>query len=46
MGALSQLTQIIGKEGVTAQIQSSTPIASGIDAHLELRDAAAAKAHR
>jgi type II secretion system protein L len=46
MGALSQLTQIIGKEGVAAQIQSSTPIADGIDAHLELRDAAAAKAHR
>ncbi|HEX3848678.1 MAG TPA: type II secretion system protein GspL [Steroidobacteraceae bacterium] len=46
MGALSQLTQIIGKEGVNAQIQSSTPVANGIDAHIELRDASAAKAQR
>ena len=45
MGALSQLTQLIGKQGVTAEIQSSTPSAAGVEAHLQLRDAAA-RAHR
>jgi general secretion pathway protein L len=45
LAALSQLSQAIGKQGVAADIQSSTPVAGGVEAHLQLRSAAA-KAHR
>jgi general secretion pathway protein L len=45
LAALSQLSQVIGKQGVTAEIQSSTPVASGVEAHLQLRTQSA-KAHR
>jgi general secretion pathway protein L len=45
LATLSQLSQVIGKQGVTAEIQSSTPVAGGVEAHLQLRSAAA-KAHR
>jgi hypothetical protein len=38
LAALSQLSQFIGKQGMTAEIQSSTPIASGVEAHLQLRN--------
>jgi general secretion pathway protein L len=38
LGALSQLTQFAGKEGLTADIQSSNPVASGIEAHLHIRN--------
>jgi general secretion pathway protein L len=43
--ALSQLTQSVGKEGLAAEIQSSNPVASGVEAHLHIRDQRAA-AHR
>ena len=38
LAALSQVSQFIGKQGMTAEIQSSTPIASGVEAHLQLRN--------
>jgi hypothetical protein len=37
LAALSQLSQLIGKQGMTAEIQSSTPVASGVEAHIQLR---------
>ena len=45
LAALSQLSQLIGKQGMTAEIQSSTPVAGGVEAHVQLRSQAA-KAHR
>ena len=44
LAALSQLSQLIGKQGMTAEIQSSTPVASGVEAHLQLRTQAS-RAH-
>jgi general secretion pathway protein L len=35
--ALAQLSQRVGRGGLSAEIQSSTPIAGGVEAHLELR---------
>jgi len=43
--ALSQLSQQVGKQGLTADIQSSQPVEGGIDAHLQVRTAGA-KGHR
>ena len=37
LAALSQLTQLIGKQGMTAEIQSSTPITGGVEAHIQVR---------
>jgi general secretion pathway protein L len=37
LAALSPLTQFIDKQGMTAEIQSSTPVAAGVDAHMQLR---------
>ncbi|HEY2677254.1 MAG TPA: type II secretion system protein GspL [Steroidobacteraceae bacterium] len=37
LAALSQLSQLIAKDGLTAEIQSSNPIAAGVEAHLHLR---------
>jgi general secretion pathway protein L len=37
LAALSQLTQFVGKEGLTAEIQSSNPVAAGVEAHLHVR---------
>jgi general secretion pathway protein L len=37
LAALSQLSQFIGSKGMTAEIQSSTPIAGGVEAHVRLR---------
>jgi general secretion pathway protein L len=37
LAALSQLTQFAGKEGLTADIQSSNPVASGVEAHVHVR---------
>ncbi len=37
LAAISQLTQYAGKQGVTAEIQSSNPVAAGVEAHLHLR---------
>jgi general secretion pathway protein L len=45
LAALSQLTQLIGKQGMTAEIQSSTPVANGVEAHIRIRSHAA-PAHR
>jgi general secretion pathway protein L len=45
LAALSQLSQLIGKQGMTAEIQSSTPVASGVEAHMQLRSQTA-RAHR
>ncbi len=37
LAALSQLTQLVGKDGFTAEIQSSNPVAGGVEAHLHIR---------
>jgi general secretion pathway protein L len=37
LAALSQLSQLIGKQGMAAEIQSSTPVAEGVEAHIQLR---------
>jgi general secretion pathway protein L len=38
LAALSELTQFVGKEGLAAEIQSSNPVATGVEAHLHIRD--------
>jgi general secretion pathway protein L len=45
LGALAQISQTVGKQGLSAEIQSSTPVAGGIEAHLQVRPAGA-KAQR
>jgi general secretion pathway protein L len=45
LAAISQLSQLIGKQGMTAEIQSSTPVAGGVEAHIQLRSQAS-RAHR
>jgi type II secretory pathway component PulL len=45
LAALSQLSQFAGKQGMTAEIQSSTPVAGGVEAHVQLRSQSA-RAHR
>jgi general secretion pathway protein L len=45
LAALSQLSQLMDKQGLTAEIQSSTPVGSGVEAHVQVR-AAGSKAHR
>ncbi len=45
LAALSQLSQYIGKQGMTADIQSSTPVAGGVEAHIQLRGQAT-RAHQ
>jgi hypothetical protein len=45
LAALSQLSQSVGKQGLTAEIQSSTPQGSGVEANLQVR-AQGAKARR
>jgi len=37
LAALSQLSQLVAKEGLAAEIQSSNPVASGVEAHLQIR---------
>jgi type II secretion system protein L len=37
LAAISQLTQFVGKSGLTAEIQSSNPVAAGVEAHLQIR---------
>jgi hypothetical protein len=44
LASVSQLSQLIGKQGMTADIQSSTPIADGIEAHIQVRGQS--RAHR
>jgi general secretion pathway protein L len=45
LAALSQLTQFVGKEGLAAEIQSSNPVAAGVEAHLHVHSQSA-KARR
>jgi general secretion pathway protein L len=45
LATLSQLTQFVGKEGLAAEIQSSNPVAAGVEAHLHVHSQSA-KAHR
>jgi type II secretion system protein L len=45
LAALSQLSQLIDKQGMTAEIQSSTPVANGVEAQMQLRSQKA-RAHR
>jgi general secretion pathway protein L len=44
LAALSQLSQRVGKQGLAAEIQSSTPVGTGVEAHLQMRTAGAPKA--
>lgn len=37
LAALSQLSQIVDKKGLIAEIQSSTPVGSVVDAHMQVR---------
>jgi general secretion pathway protein L len=41
LAALSQLSQLVGKQGLMAEIQSSTPLGSAVEAHIQVRSAAA-----
>jgi general secretion pathway protein L len=41
LAALSELSKYIGKQGMTAEIQSSTPVAAGVEAHIQLHSASA-----
>jgi hypothetical protein len=45
LASLSQLSQFIGKQGMTAEIQSSTPVSDGVEAHIQLRTTTS-RAHR
>jgi len=45
LAALSQLSQLVSKQGLTADIQSSTPVSAGVEAHMQLRTATS-KAHK
>ena len=45
LAALSQLSRSVGTQGMTAEIQSSTPLPSGVEAHMQVR-APGAKARR
>jgi general secretion pathway protein L len=39
LAAVSQLSQYVGKQGLSADIQSSTPVANGVEAHLQVHAA-------
>jgi general secretion pathway protein L len=45
LASLAQLTQTVGKEGLTAEIQSSSPVAAGVEAHVHMQGQAA-RVHR
>jgi hypothetical protein len=45
LAALSQLSQFIGTQGMTAEIQSSNPVAGGVEAHIQVRSQSS-RAHR
>jgi hypothetical protein len=36
LAAVSQVAQVIGKQGFKADIQSSTPVSSGVEAHMQI----------
>jgi type II secretion system protein L len=42
LAELSQLSKLVGKQGLTADIQSSTPNAAGVEAHLQVHTAGSA----
>jgi len=44
LAALSQLSQLVNKQGLNANIQSSTPVGSGVEAQMQIRSEGA-KAH-
>jgi type II secretory pathway component PulL len=39
LAAISQLSQYVTKQGLTADIQSSTPVANKVEAHLQVHAA-------
>jgi len=39
LAELAQLSKLVGKQGLIAEIQSSTPDATGVEAHLQVRTA-------
>ena len=45
LAVLSQLSQAVGKQGLAADIQSSVPVPSGVEAHVQVH-APGVKAHR
>jgi general secretion pathway protein L len=45
LASLTPLTQFINQQGMTAEIQSSTPVAGGMEAHMQIRTQAA-RGHR
>jgi len=45
LAALSRLSQLMGNQGLSAEIQSSTPVGSGVEAHLQVRPLGS-KVHR
>jgi general secretion pathway protein L len=45
LASLAQLTQAVAKEGLTAEIQSSNPVAEGVQAHMHVQGQAA-RVHR
>jgi general secretion pathway protein L len=45
LAALSQLSQLVSKQGLQADIESSKPVDSGVEAQMQIRSAGA-KAHR
>jgi type II secretion system protein L len=45
LAALSQISQLVAKQGLTAEIQSSTPVDGGVEAHMQVHSEGA-KAHR
>ena len=45
LAAVSQISQGIGKQGMSAEIQSSAPAGNAIEAHLQLRPAGAKGGH-
>jgi len=44
LAALSQLSQFVSKQGLRADIQSSTPVENGVEAHMQVRSESA-KSH-
>jgi len=36
LASLSQMSQLVAKEGLTSDIQSSNPVATGVEAHLQI----------
>jgi hypothetical protein len=44
LAALSQFSQRVATQGLAAEIQSSTPVGAGVEAHLQVRTAGTPKA--